>query len=553
MAGVDITVGQLLFDSLSKEGVTEIFGVPGDYNFSLLDTLEHYQGINFLNCCNELNAGYATDGYARVKGLGALITTFGVGELSACNAIGGAYCESVPVVHIVGAPKSMVIKERRKMHHTLLDGDFDVFRRVYENLTVYTAFITVENAAIEIPAAIQKAREMSKPVYLVIPIDVAPMKILNRDFVFEPKKTSPSSLEEALKTIRPMIANAQRLVLISDVNVMRFKLEKQVEELAEKLNIPTVTMMMGKGSYDESRSNFIGLYCGRIGSDQVRDIVESADCVLAVGAVWDDYNTGVFTAALNPLQVIEINPGYVKIGKAIFENILMADILNEMLKSPPRKEMAMPSVKFPFDFIAAPTDKPLTSSYYYPRLQQMLREGDIIIAEAGTLANGLAQLRLKKGTTYITQGGWGSIGYATPAAFGAAVAAQNRRVLLFTGEGALQLTVQELSSMLANGCKPIVFVLNNFGYTIEKYIDMLHQTAYNNIPNWDYTKLPSTFGNSVYTARVSSEKELDDAITQAEEQCRIKLCLIEMIAPPMDAPDIVHKTRQVLEEMQKRI
>jgi indolepyruvate decarboxylase len=552
MVEMEPTVGQFLFDNLKKEGVTEIFGVPGDYNFSLLDILDHYQGINFVNCCNELNAGYAADGYSRVKGLGALITTFGVGELSACNAIAGSYCESVPVVHIVGAPKTMVMKEHRKMHHTLLNGDFDVFRRVYQNLTAYTAWVTAQNAAIEIPAAICKAKETKKPVYLVVAIDVPPMKMLKRDFIPEPKKTSSSSLQEALALIRPMIAKSKQPVLISDLFVLRCGLETQAQQLADKLNIPVVTMMMGKGSYDESRDNFIGFYCGKLGCEQVRITVESADCVLSLGAVWDDYNTGLFTAALNPLNVIEIKPGCVKIGKAVFEHILMEDILDELIKSSVPKNVAIPAVRFPFDDTAMTGSGQLTAKYYYPRFQKMLREGDIIVAEAGTLANGLAQLRLKKGVTYITQGGWGCIGYATPAAFGAAVAAQNRRVLLFTGDGSLQLTVQELSSMLKNGCKPIIFVLNNNGYTIEKYINTPLKTGYNCIPNWDYTMLPEAFGNSVYVKRVSTEKELDEAVIQAEEQCKTRMCLIEMIAPPMDAPEIVHKMRQVLEEMQKR-
>jgi indolepyruvate decarboxylase len=125
-------------------------------------------------------------------------------------------------------------------------------------------------------------------------------------------------------------------------------------------------------------------------------------------------------------------------------------------------------------------------------------------------------------------------------------------VLLFTGDGSLQLTVQELSSMLKNGCKPIIFVLNNMGYTIEKYINTPQQAAYNDVPNWDYTKLPEVFGGSVFVARANTDKELDDAILQAEEQCKTKLCLIELVAPPMDAPEIVHKMRSVLEQMQKQ-
>jgi indolepyruvate decarboxylase len=123
-------------------------------------------------------------------------------------------------------------------------------------------------------------------------------------------------------------------------------------------------------------------------------------------------------------------------------------------------------------------------------------------------------------------------------------------VLLFTGEGALQLTAQEIGSILANGCKPIVFLLNNKGYTIERYLNLPTATSYNNISNWDYTKLPEAFGQQIFAVRVTTNKELDEAILQVQVQCQTKMCLIEMIADPMDAPDIVHKVHEVTLEMQ---
>lgn len=143
------TLGDFLFDCLKKEGITHIFGIPGDYNFTLLDTLENRNDMTFINAKNELNAGYAADGYAREKGISAMITTFGVGEMSACNAVAGAYSESVPIIHIVGSPKSGDQQSKKLMHHTLMDGDYDVFRKVYENITEYTAILTPENAAWE--------------------------------------------------------------------------------------------------------------------------------------------------------------------------------------------------------------------------------------------------------------------------------------------------------------------------------------------------------------------------------------------------------------------
>lgn len=548
------TVGDFLCDCLSKEGITDIFGVPGDYNFSLLNTLENYKAINFVNCCNELNAGYAADAYARVKGTGALITTFGVGELSTCNAIAGAYCESVPVIHVIGGPKTTVQQQHKQVHHTLLDGDFDVFKNLYGFISGYTAKITPENAAIEIPAAIQAARETKKPVYLLIATDIVNKPIIQRDAGISEKQTSPVSLQSAIGHINQLLTPSQKPVLLSGIHVLRYGLQTQVQQLVEKINLPVATMMLGKGSFDEGHKNFIGLYAGSLGNPQVKDIIETSDCVLAVGTQWSDYNTGSFTAKLNPNTIVDIQPDKVTVGMAVYENILMKDLLGQLLTATAKKLPAVPAVSFSYDTGYSNMDEPVTAKYYYPRFQKMLKENDIIITDAGTFQFGSALLKLPKGASYITQGGWGSIGYGTPAAFGACIADRNRRVLLFVGDGSNQMTVQEISSMLTRQCKPILFLINNREYTIEKYLNIAQKPAkYNDIPSWDYAKLLEAFGGNFFTTKVRTNRELDNAIKQAEMLCSEKLCLIEIFTPPMDAPEIVHKMKNVLEQMEKQM
>ena len=96
------TVGDYLLDRLAELGVTEVFGVPGDYNLEFLDHIVAHPQLRWVGNANELNAGYAADGYGRLRGMSAVVTTFGVGELSAANAIAGSYAEHVPVVNIVG-------------------------------------------------------------------------------------------------------------------------------------------------------------------------------------------------------------------------------------------------------------------------------------------------------------------------------------------------------------------------------------------------------------------------------------------------------------------
>jgi len=540
------TVGQFLLDSLKSEGISEIFGVAGDYNFTLLDTLERYKGINFIEGRNELNSGYASDGYARIKGISALITTFGVGELSACNPIAGAYSENVPVIHIVGSPQEKDQKEHKLMHHTLMNGNFEVFRKMYDEITAYSAVVTPENAMIEIPAAIRIAKEKKQPVYLVVADDLVAKPIMVREVRVPQQKTSNmQTLHAATEHVRQLLERSKRPVILVDVKAMRFGLQNAVLQLADAMNIPVASMMFGKGTFDETHPNYIGTYLGSFGSTEVESIVENSDCVIAIGMVWADNNTANFTAKLNSLLTVNIQPDFVKVGEAEYQNVLATDMLNELKNIGYNGQELLNKITFPYNQYNSNSDEPLMAAGYYPIIQCMLNKDDIVIVETGTFYNGMAEVRLPSNVTYIGQGGWGSIGYATPTALGASIAAPERRVLLFTGDGSLQLTAQEISSMLYYGCNPIIFVLNNNGYTIEKYLNVkTKDQKYNKIPRWSYTKLVEAFGGNAYTSTVRTNGELEQAIKEAAKECSERLCMIEMIVEdPMDAPENMKKMR----------
>ncbi len=549
------TLGTYLFDCLKKEGVTEVFGVPGDYNFTLFDTLESREGITAVPTRNELNGGYAADGYARIKGLAALITTFGVGELSATNALAGAYSENVPVIHIVGSPKSEKQKQHKLMHHTLMDGDYDAFRRMYEPISAYTAVLTPANAMAEIPKAIEIAKRTKKPVYLSVAIDLVDQPLATKAAKIEQPKTSESSLKSASRQARKLLKSSERVVLLSDAKVKSWKWEPLVRELAEVMQIPAASTIMGKGGFDESHPNHIGMYGGTLGSEKVREVVENADCLIVAGYVPSDTNTGGGTAELNPKKMIVIQPESVVIGGQEYADVLGADMLRELAALGLTAALPVPAAEHPYNSgTQLDGSKPLRADDYYPLIQRLLQPGDVIVAETGTFAYGLSQTKLPQGATYIGQGGWQSIGYATPAALGACVAAPKRRVLLFTGDGSLQLTVQELSTMMDHGCKPIVFVLNNGGYTIEKVLNFrvpVEEQTYNEIPGWDYVKLVEAFGGGAYAQRVRTIGELARAFREAEMQRGDKLCLIEMrVSDGMDAPDYLLRLGEEMEKQE---
>jgi TPP-dependent 2-oxoacid decarboxylase len=122
---MSICIGEYLLARLSEMGVRHMFGVPGDFNLWFLEQTIREGSINFIGCCNELNAAYAADGYSRLAGISALATTYGVGELASLSAVAGAYAERVPIVCITGAPPLPAMQQRALLHHTLADGNYE--------------------------------------------------------------------------------------------------------------------------------------------------------------------------------------------------------------------------------------------------------------------------------------------------------------------------------------------------------------------------------------------------------------------------------------------
>src|SRR5499433_3123632 len=159
------SIGNFLLRRLKEADVKHIFGVPGDYNLELMQQLEDWRDPAWIGNCNELNASYATDGYARINGLGALSVTYGVGALSAINGIAGAYSEHVPVILISGSLPLRAVQHGDLMHHTLVDREKGNLCRMFAEITEAQARLTPENAAAEIDRLIMTSWRLKRPVY----------------------------------------------------------------------------------------------------------------------------------------------------------------------------------------------------------------------------------------------------------------------------------------------------------------------------------------------------------------------------------------------------
>lgn len=534
-----------LIKSLEKLGITDFFGLPGDYNFNILYAINKNPGTKWIGCTNELNAGYAADGYARTKGFGAIVTTYGVGELSAINAIAGSFAENVPVINITGVPKTSDIEKKTLIHHNFQIPDYYAFERVFSNVVETSAYLTKENAKKEIDRVLSVFVKERRPVYIAIPIDVALVEI-GDDIGFEYPQSDAKTLKLVTDKIADMVKNSKHPVLLADNGLKRFQLEKKFEELIKKTGFPSTNFLMGAGVIDTSCKNYLGTYLSSFGNDACFEVLHNTDCLISFGAIYSDLNTFGFSLPYNIEDYIAIYGSYTVINHKCYNNVLMVDVADELIKKLPYRKIRLPEIKtgYPKSVIR---NKELSSEYIYPRLQEFFCEGDCLVMETGIIPHGFAGIKLPDNVMVHTQTLWGSIGWATPAAFGACIALKDsRRVILFTGEGSHQLTAAEIGNIMHHNLRPVVIVLNNGGYTIERILSNSPDDSFNDIIPWNYSKLPKVFEGNAKIYKAETDKEFDTALKSARQQN--VLSYIEVFTNKFDIPYITQKTIENLKK-----
>lgn len=557
-----VDIAEYLFTRLKQVGLESVHGVPGDYNLVALDYIPKC-GLKWVGNCNELNAGYAADGYARVKSIAAIVTTFGVGELSAINALAGAYSEYVPVVHIVGYPSTISQRNGALLHHTLGNGDFTVFSRMSKEISCAMAMLNDQHeAALLIDNAIRECVLKSRPVYVSLPSDMVTKKVdgdrlktpLDLNFAPNEEEREDYVVDVILKSLR----EAKNPVILVDACAIRHRALKETHELVSKSGLPTFVAPMGKGAVDETLPNYGGVYAGDGSNAGVRERVESSDLVLSIGAIQSDFNTAGFTINMSQLRTIDFHSYSVKVRYSEYPGVRMNGVLAKVTAQLPKLNIQAgpkPPTNRATTEASSSSDSTITHAWLWPTLGAWLQPSDVVITETGTSNFGIWETRFPKDVTAISQVLWGSIGYATGSCQGAALAARElglKRTILFTGDGSFQLTAQEVSTMIRNKLNPIIFVICNQGYTIERLIHGW-QDEYNDVQEWKYKELVPVFGaqeGSYATYRVETKDELqklfqDKEFSSGETQ---KLRFVELVMKWDDAPKALVNVAQSAEK-----
>ena len=543
-----VTVADYIVERLAAEGIGHCFGVAGDYVFPICDAVDSSEKVKWIGCANELNASYAADGYARTRGAAMWVTTYGVGELSALNGVMGAKSERSLVFHVVGMPSYQHQRLRKITHHTLGDGVFGNFVELSAGAACCHAVINPENCVVEMERVIAEARRNNQPAYIAVPSDFALSPVMPADVKPIVPQSNEAALQKVMAIIAERIKDAKSIVAVPAFTVLRLGLQRQVQKAIEALGCPFVTTLMEKCVIDEGHTQFAGMYVGAQSNPKTRQIVESADLILDLGGVnLNDITTAAYSAQPDLSRFITLGLDDVRIGDEVIASVRLADVLSELAKLKPSSApyQTTPQVLAP---VTGNSSDKITMAALYPRYAAFLRAGDTVVLETGSSSLGVTPTLLPDGVRVEAQVLWGSIGWATPAAFGIALADPGRRTVLITGEGSHQLTANDIGAMGRFGANVIVFVLNNGGYLIERALEENPNWTYNDLAPWHYADLPKALGcDHWYTARVTTLGELDDAMKAA--RASKTGAYIEIIGSKMDMPPALAFAHSRLKEM----
>lgn len=513
------TVGTYLIDRLHDLGVTHIFGVPGDFSLKFCELLEQDERISFVGTTREDTAGFAADGYARKhNGLGVVLVTHGVGALSTVNPIAGANAESSPVLIISGAPGMNERADNHLIHHSF--GSEEAQKNIFKNFTCCAVSLDDPSlASRQIDQVLKNILSFKKPGYIELPRDLINKEIIpseSHENFKQDRSSDEETLKEAISETISLLEKAKNPTILAGVELHRFGVQNEFVLLAEFSNLPVAATIMGKSVINENHPLYLGVYQGKVASEQVQQWVETSDLLITLGVMFTDINLGMHTAKLDPNRMIQANQGEVIIKRHTFPNISLYDFITQLAQElkisypyTPRLNLNADKNIVPF----LPSNGDLTMSGIIKILNQKMPEKLSVVCDTGDCLFAAADLKVPDKSSFFASAFYTTMGFAVPAALGATCAAPETRPLILVGDGAFQMTGTELSTFKKLGLSPIVIVVNNGGYETERVI---LDGAFNDIEDWDYSGICGllSYGSGLKTQTV---KEFQSAINLAFE------------------------------------
>lgn len=510
------TLGKYLLDRLHQLGVEEIFGIPGDYIIRFDKLIEEHP-IRFINTTRENTAGCMADAYARMKGIGAACITYGVG-INIINAVAQSYTEGVPLVIISGAASTEEYLNNPYLHHMInksSSANRDLTQlEIFKQVTCGQAVLDdPASATEEIDRLLNLCQEKNLPVYLELPRDMVNKPLTMQRAAPQPKHPcDKEALKEALHEALMMLEGASHPLLWVGREAATFGLTEDVVEFAQRFHIPIVSTLLGKSFMDERHPLYAGIYQGEMSREEVKKTVSQSDCVIMLGVLQTDVDTGFQTTNIEAGHRIIASARRLAIAHHEYPDVHFSHFIRSFHTFPMAKT-------FPDDFpknnrrvhgFTAKKGNVLTTERMLECIQAHLKPDHILATDCGDCMFASADLILGR-NAYLAPAYFASMGYGVPAAIGGAIAEPERRVIGLVGDGGFQMTATELTTALRYEADPIIIVMNNHGYGTER---PLTEGEFNDIVNWNYAKLHELLGGG-QGIRVTTEEAFEKALCDA--------------------------------------
>lgn len=540
------SVADFLIERIEHAGIKHVFGVPGDYVLNFYKKLSDDDNIEVVGCTDEAHAGFAANAYARVKGIGAICVTYNVGALKIANAIACAYAERCPVVVISGSPGMKERQEDMLLHHMV--RSFECQKEIFQNLTCASVVLDdPTTAGLKIDRAFEALKHHKQPIYIELPRDVADKPIVYdvyRQGTPTQAKSDEQNLIEALNEVTAWIKEAQNPVILAGVQLARYELGDVLLKWAEKTNIPIATTLLSKSVINERHPLFMGVYSGSSSHPDVQKIVEDSDCLLMFGALLTDMTLTFLPTRFKKRNCVNCAVEGLKIKNHTYVDVQFLDFCKalfarEICPKGPLPKSPVNKKKKEFSVI----NQKITSSRFFEKIDSILNESFSVVADVGDCLFGASDLVMGR-NSFVASSFYTSMGNAIPGALGIGLADVTKRPIVLVGDGAFQMSCTELSTLIRRGMNPIVFVLNNKGYTTERY---LLDGEFNDIANWNYHQIPALFGGGTGEI-VETEIDLDAAIGRA-----LKSKTLSLINVVIDSMDISPGLKRLTEGLSKRV
>jgi indolepyruvate decarboxylase len=541
---------EYVFHRLRELGVEHTFGIPGDFVLPVY-AVQEALGMPTIVCCHEPGVGFAADAYARLRGLGVALVTYGPGALNALNPVACAYAEQSPLLIISGGPE-MAFRtgdHEYNLHHVIKSYESQI--QIFREVTTDAAILDDQSTAPDIiDRVLRNVVRRKRPGYLEIPRDrvfaqvAAPEGRLDLESDDATRLAHADALDEVVLEIETMLASARRPVMHVGVGVRRHGLTDLVVQLAERLRLPVATDVLGKAAFPESHPQFAGVYMGALGNPGVRELLDGSDCVLGIGVVRTDLGTGFGTEQIKPKARILIDPDSVRVRYHRFDGLAIGQVVQTLVDRLPASDRPASVLEGRVPAGAIREERGCES---LSGDGARLHVADIIV-QLGRLDPSHYSFTTDVGDcwfiglelcteVFLAAGYYASMGFAVPGALGAGIADPSRRPFAIVGDGAFQMTGTELATMVDHGLRPIVLLLNNSGYGMLEAID--RPKPFYTRRDWDYPAFARALGASA--ERVTTAGELHAALRRAEEDQHAYL--IEAVTARDDLSPVMARIR----------